>query len=79
MATTKPGGYYLGTDGKPHDANGKPIVEEAPAVTVVTPPASPVEDAIPADQPSAPEPAPVEGEKPSKDKPSKDKPSSKAK
>jgi len=28
MAETKPGGFYLGTDGKPHDANGTPIVEE---------------------------------------------------
>ena len=25
MAKTKPGGYYIGTDGKPHDANGNAI------------------------------------------------------
>lgn len=25
MSTTIKGGYYIGTDGKPHDANGKPI------------------------------------------------------
>ena len=25
MADTIPGGYYIGTDGKPHDANGNPI------------------------------------------------------
>lgn len=26
--TTIPGGYYIGTDGKPHDANGNPITQE---------------------------------------------------
>lgn len=26
---TRPGGYYIGTDGKPHDAHGKPIIEVA--------------------------------------------------
>ena len=40
MATTVPGGYYLGTDGKPHDAEGRPLpvraepkpeAEQAPA------------------------------------------------
>lgn len=25
MATTIPGGYYLGPDGEPHDADGKPV------------------------------------------------------
>ncbi|MBA2412276.1 MAG: hypothetical protein H0V63_05555 [Burkholderiaceae bacterium] len=25
MAETIPGGYYLGTDGEPHDANGRPV------------------------------------------------------
>lgn len=27
---TRPGGYYLGADGKPHDAEGRPIEEPAP-------------------------------------------------
>ncbi len=31
MSTTVPGGYYLGTDGKPHDADGRPLpVREEP-------------------------------------------------
>jgi hypothetical protein len=25
MAETIPGGYYIGTDGQPHDANGRPV------------------------------------------------------
>lgn len=25
MPETIPGGYYIGTNGKPHDANGNPI------------------------------------------------------
>jgi hypothetical protein len=29
MADTIPGGYYLGTDGKPHDANGRPIAKKS--------------------------------------------------
>ena len=24
---TRPGGYFIGTDGKPHDAEGRPIKE----------------------------------------------------
>lgn len=43
MATTIPGGYYLGTDGKPHDANGKPL-----PVRVLTPPVEVVKDDLPA-------------------------------
>ena len=31
MAETIPGGYYIGADGKPHDANGNPIQETKPA------------------------------------------------
>ena len=29
MAETIPGGYYLGSDGQPHDANGKPLPKKS--------------------------------------------------
>lgn len=29
MAETIPGGYYLGADGEPHDANGKKIPKKS--------------------------------------------------
>ena len=43
MATTIPGGYYLGTDGKPHDAHGNPlpVAGDAPTVPAESVPAVP--------------------------------------
>jgi hypothetical protein len=37
MSKTIPGGYYIGVNGLPHDAEGKPIVGPAPEVAVVVP------------------------------------------
>lgn len=40
MAETQPGGYYIGTDGTAHDANGNPV-------ELVSLPADPVVEAAP--------------------------------
>jgi len=31
VSKTVPGGYYIGTDGRPHDAHGKPLKEQKSA------------------------------------------------
>ena len=44
MAETKPGGYYIGANGQPHDANGKPLLkiqEETVTVETVQPSVEP--------------------------------------
>ena len=52
MATTIPGGYYIGTDGKPHDAHGNPLP---------LPPAAepPVADGVAVEHPVKPKAAKV--------------------
>ncbi len=52
-SNTIPGGYYIGTDGKPHDAHGNPIPERK-AVAVEPEPVM-----------AAPEPEPEPEPKPS--------------
>ena len=41
MATTIPGGYYIGQDGQPHDCDGKPV---SPPVEPETGPIGPVDE-----------------------------------
>lgn len=54
MAETIPGGYYIGANGQPHDANGKPLsprpVPRAVPVTVETAPADPAPEDAPLDR-----------------------------
>jgi len=59
MAETIPGGYYIGEDGTPHDAWGRPLVNGEP----VTVPDGEVEPLFPEGLPvraNAPVAAPVE-------------------
>jgi len=43
MATTVPGGYYLGPDGTAHDSEGRPVTAEAKAAYDALQAAKPVE------------------------------------
>lgn len=58
MATTIPGGYYLGTDGKPHDAHGNPLPVAGDAPTV------PSEDMTAVEAPVKPAVKPAKAGKP---------------
>lgn len=61
MAQTIPGGYYLGANGQPHDANGKPLPlmkAEEPVSTETVQPAAKPESTI-SDVPAPEEIAPA--------------------
>lgn len=44
MSNTIPGGYYIGINGKAHDANGKEIVPDSTELPVEIPAETPVVD-----------------------------------
>ena len=58
MAETIAGGYYIGEDGRPHDAFGRPLPDLR-----VAPEDQATPEPLPADEPIAPAP-PVKASKP---------------